>query len=236
MMKSKIILIALALTAVSCQKAEQNGSFSISLKEGEVADIVTRSSVSDYATIPSDGDFTLTLNNGKTDVWSGLLSDWDPETKLKAGNYTADVTFGDPEDEGYSKPYFAGSAEFMIFGGQNTDVVIPVTLGNCVVRIECTDAFRKYYPVSSFKVATGAGNEFDYTGGGLFIDAYKFTVSGKVTSQGGSSYDLAEKTWNVKAATCYTVKYDVVNAGGVTVTITFSDELETVSLTEDLNE
>ena len=237
-MKTKTIIIV-AVTALlalcSCNKDEQFGSLAVALEEGDVAEVVTKSNVSDYASLPDAGSFTLTIMSGKKAAWSGLLSEWDSETKLKAGVYTASVSCGDPEQEGPAKPYFAGEEEFTIFGGQVSQVSIPVSLGNCIVKIACTDAFNSYFKSSSFTITTGAGNVFSYTGGGIFIDAYKFTVSGSVTAQNGASYSLADKTWNVNSATCYTVKYDVDNVGSVTVTISFDDTVETVTLTEDLN-
>lgn len=238
MRNSRIILVALAAIslATACQKAEQSGAVTIALEEGPVAEIVTRSNVSDYAALPSEGSFDLSITSGKNTIWSGPLSTWDTEMKIKAGTYTATVTCGDPEVEGPARPYFAGSAEFAVFGGQTSTVSIPVTLGNCVIRIECTDAFKNYFTSSSFTVTTGAGNVFEYAGEALFIDAYKFSIVGKGTTQAGKEYNFEEKNWNVSAATCYTVRYDVSNVGGLTVTVSFDDSVETVYFSQELND
>lgn len=230
-----IVTVAALLAVCSCQKEEQGGSLAIALTQGDVAEVVTKGKVSDYASLPDNSAFTLSVSGGKNFSWSGMFDEWDNGTKLKAGTYKASVSYGDPVQEGPSKPYFAGEAEFTIFGGETTEVNIPVSLGNCIVKIKCTDAFNSYFTSSAFAVTTGAGNVFPYNGEAIFIDAYKFTVSGTVTTQNGSSYSLVEKSWNVDAATCYTVKYDVSNAGSITVTVTFDDTVETVSLTEDLN-
>lgn len=232
-----LMTVLLAAVAVaSCQKTEQTGTMVFSLSDGDVIEVETKGNVSDYASVPSESAFMLEVKSGKTSIWSGSLTDWDPEFKLKAGNYSAEVWCGSAEEEGWSKPYFYGSEEFSIFGGQVSAVDIPVSLGNCIVKIACTDMFKNYYPSYSFTITTGAGNEFEYKEGGLFMDAYKFTVSGKLTAQNGKTSDIEPKTWNVEAAKCYTVKFDVSNVGGVKITVSFDNTVETVELIEDLNE
>ncbi len=227
-------LVALALTA--CQKTDGYGQLNFFLEEGEVYEITTRGSVSDYATLPADGDFTLSIKSGSSLVWTGLISVFDPTTQFRAGSYTADVTYGNAEDEGYEKPYFYGSTNFDITGGQTTAVSIPVSLGNSIVKIRTTIAFDNYYSSKSFKITTGAGTVINNVTGPVFMDAYKFTLSGTLTTQGGTVKTISDQTWNVDAATCYTVKFDVTNTGSTTVSISFDDTVQTVNFSEELND
>lgn len=236
MKRMKFIAAALAALALAaCQKADQTGRLVFSIEEGQVADVETKGNVSDYATMPSAGNFLLTVKSGPTMIWSGLLSDWDSTKELKAGNYTAEASYGSLEEEGYAKPYFFGTSNFSINGGQSTTVGIPVSLGNAIVKISCTDAFKNYYTSYSFTVTTGAGNVFEYKEGGIFMDAYRFSVSGTLTAQNGSTYTMTPRTWNLEPATCHNVKFDVSNTGSVTVTVSFDDTVQTVELVEDLN-
>ena len=235
MRKTEIMIIALAaLAAFSCQKAESSGRLVFSLEEGEVADIVTKGNVSDYAAIPAAGAFSLTVKDSKlATVYSGTVGGWAPETRLASGSYTCDVTYGSDAEEGPAKPYFQGSAAFTVNGG-TTEVPVTVTLGNAIVKIATTTQFNNYYPQSSFTVTT-PDNKFTYDGKALFV-AYQFTVGGTVTNQAGKSFTLESKTWKGDAATCYKVTYDVNNVGGVSVTVSFNDTVETVNLGEvDLN-
>ena len=237
MKRIAIVLIALAAMALpACQKTAQTGCLSFSLKEGEVADVQTKGNVSDYATVPSEGDFTLTVKNGSAIVWSGLLSTWNVTDQLAAGKYTVEAVYGSVEDEGYAKPCFAGSADVTVVGGQNTSVTIPVSLGNAIVRISCTDEFKSYYTSYSFTVTTGAGNVFENVTDAIFMDAYKFTLTGIFTTQNGNNVTMAPKSWNVDAATCYNVVFDATNVGNVTVSISFDDTVQTVEFEQDLNE
>lgn len=233
-MKNRAIILALALTALAaCQKTEQEGGVSFTVVGGEVAEIATKGNVSDYATLPSPGDFQLSVvNSSNTSVYDGLLSGWSADTKLAAGNYKATVTCGQTTDEGPAKPAFAGEASFAVNGGAKTEVEIKATLSNCIVKIVCTDAFKAYYPAQTFSVTTPYNTKgFDWNGQALFV-AYQFTVAGSVISQAGTSYELQPKPFKGKPATCYTVKYDVTNVGGVSVSVSFSDEVETVTLEE----
>lgn len=237
MKRIAIVMIALAALASSaCQKTSQTGRLSFALQEGEVADVQTKGNVSDYAAIPSEGDFTLTLKKGTSTIWTGLVSSWDTAKEIEAGSYTAEVSYGSPEDEGYSKPCFSGRTDFSVAGGQQSNVNIPVSLGNTIVRLSCTDAFKSYYSSYSFTITTGAGNVFENVSGAIFMDAYKFTVSGTFTAQNGQTSTMSPKSWNVDAATCYNVVFDAVNVGDVTIAVSFDDTVQTVEFEQDLNE
>ena len=232
MKKTVLILIAAVALLVSCSKQDKaKGSVSFSLEEGAVAEVLTKGSVSDYATLPSAADFTLTVKNslGAT-VYSGLLGAWNSDAPLAAGNYSAVVRYGDSSVEGPGKPCFEGSANFGVIGGQTTNVNVTVTLGNCIVKIDCTDAFKSYFPQRTFAITTPESPDgFNYSGSAIFV-AYQWTVTGTLKTQTGANYTLPERSFKGNAATCYTVKYDVSNVGGVTITISFNDNVETVKL------
>ena len=233
MRKTFFILAGSLCLLLSCSKSEEGGTVVFRLKENPIAEVTTKGSVADYATVPSQGDFSLVVKNslGST-IYSGLLSGWDSSTPLPNGNYSASATFSTAAEEGPSKPYFEGSASFAVTGGNTTAVSIPVSLGNCIVRIELTDAFRNYYPTSSFTISTPdnpAG--FTYTGKAIFV-AYQWTITGTLVGQNGAAYTLPERTWKGESATCYSVKYDISNVGGATITISFDDSVETVTLEE----
>ena len=237
MKRIAIVMVALAAIVLpGCQKTAQTGRLSFALEEGEVMDVQTKGNVSDYAAIPSEGDFTLTLKSGASIFWTGLLSEWNGTKEIEAGKYTAEVSYGSAEDEGYSKPCFAGKADFTVTGGQTCYVQIPVSLGNAIVKISCTDAFKSYYTSYSFTITTGAGNVFENVSGPVFMDAYKFTVTGNFTAQSGKAVSMAPVTKDVEAATCYNMVFDATNVGSVTVTISFDDTVQTVEFEQDLNE
>ncbi len=236
--KSLIFLASIVLCLSACTKNGQDGKIAFRLEGGDVLEVETKGSVTDYASLPSSGDFNLLVKNSfGTQVYSGKLSGWDPSTALAPGNYSASVSYGDASEEGPSKPCFEGSKDLAVRSGETSSVTIPVTLGNCVVRIVCTDQFRNYYPERTMRITTPESpSGFVYDGQAVFV-AYQWSISGTLKSQAGIEYALPERSWRGTPATCYTVKYDVSNIGGVSISISFSDSVETVTLEEiELNQ
>lgn len=241
-MRTKLLIFAtvLALAAVSCSKAGDAAGglvFNIASEEQLSAEVKSTapSKVSDYTALPDKGSFTLTVrNSSNTVVWTGLLSAWPANTALPTGDYTVEAVYGNVAEEGADKPCFAGSTAFTVEGGRTTTVSITVTLQNCIVKLECTDSFRNYFPGYAFTVKSGAGNEFVFdknTAKAIFLDAYKLTVSGSLTNQGGKTSTMAAKTYeNLSPATCYTLRMDASNVGSIQVTIGFNDDVQTVDL------
>ncbi len=239
-------IAALALLAtLSCTKrigGIGGGEGTVSFSLGKYAPVVdVKSNVSDYTALPSAGEFTITVKNSdETQVYSGLLSDWDSTTKLSAGNYTVSAVFGAEGTEGFDKPYFTGTTSFVVNGGAETAVSIPVSLGNSIVKISCTESFKNYFTTYSFTITTGTGTVIEFPSTetrAAFVDAYKFTVSGSLKTQGGTPKTFSKTYDAVDPKTCYTITFDVADTGGNTISITFSDSVSEATLTEiELND
>lgn len=237
--RSTLLLSFALLCLLSCSKEQVPGQINFTVDEEGVSVIETKASVSDFVTLPSEGSFSIEIKDASAkQVWKGLLSDWDPQTKLKAGDYSVEAAYGDPEEEGYGKPCFKGGTSFTVTAAEVVNVKIPVSLSNCIVKILCTEMFRNYYPSYAFTITTGSGNVIAASETqGAFIDAYRFTLDGTMTSQSGKTVTLPSKTYsNLQAAVCYTVKMDAPTVGGMSVTITFDDTVETYSFEEELND
>ncbi len=238
LIKAPILFLALA-AAAACHKAEapaaQTGSVTFTVATQQEVTDVTRSNVSDITTLPATDDFTLKITDaGKQNIWSGKMSEMTGEYFLTAGTYTATAEYGTTTEEGFDKPCFSGSVEFTVTGGGSETVSIPVTLANAIVKVACTEMFDNYFPTYSFKITTAAGNRIDFPKGesrAAFIDAYKFTVEGTLTNQGGTE-QIFSKSYEtgINPATCYTVKFDASAVGGNSITITFNEQTETIDL------
>ncbi len=233
----KTIFSVLALiAAVSCTKSQTEGdgrvAFEVSSNQ-TVVDIVTRSNVSDYTTLPSAGDFTITILDGASaQVWTGKISEWDSTTPLLAGNYTVKATYGNLEEEGFDKPYFSGVQTFAVKGSESTTVSIPVALGNTIIKISCSEYFKKYYSDYTFKLTRDGADIATFVKDetkAAFIDGYKIKVEGTLTGE-MKTYTFEQEYTGLDEATAYTINFDAPAVGGSTITISFNDTVETVEL------
>ncbi|MCQ2143644.1 MAG: DUF4493 domain-containing protein, partial [Bacteroidales bacterium] len=72
---------------------------------------------------------------------------------------------------------------------------------------------------------------------GAFVDAWTFKVNGSLTSQGGNTQSFEKNYPSLEPKTCYTLKFDVGDASGSAISITFDDATETVNLEDvELND
>lgn len=240
-LKTILGVMVLAL-AFSCTKNHTEGKGQVSFvlsSDLEIAD-QTKSNVSQFTTLPSTGEFTISITDASSaPVWSGKFADWDPATNLQAGNYMVTATYGSIEEEGFDKPYFTGSANFAVAGAQKTEVKITVSLGNTVVLVKCTDNFKNYYQDYSFKLSRNNSEivTFDKDDArGAFVDGYKFTLSGTVTSP-TKTQNFSKDYTSLHEATAYTFLFDASNVGGASITVTFNNNVETIELGDlELNE
>lgn len=224
------------LAAVSCNRIQQAGeglvSFSVSSVDN-VAD-VTRSNVSDYTSLPGKDAFSIKVTDASAQtVFEGKIVDWVPEENtLKAGEYSVSAEFGSVEDEGFDKPYFIGNQTFTVNGGETSEVSVPVALGNTIVKVACTDGFRRYYKNWSFKLSRGGADIVSFAKDetkAAFVDGYRFTLSGVMEAE-TKTYTFSKEYSSLEPATAYTFIFDVTNAGGAAITISFNNSVETVEL------
>lgn len=232
----QIMGMLIALTAVSCAKQQTagNGLVSFELVNNQQITEVTRSNVSDYTALPSASDFTISiLDASSVSVWNGKVSDWDATTQLPAGNYSVNASYGSLEDEGFDKPYFYGTATFAVQANQTTNVSIPVSLGNTIVKVSCTEAFKNYFNYYSFKITRDGTEIASFPKGetrAAFVDGYKIKVEGTVTTEVKTLQITPLEYTGLDEATAYTIEFDVNNVGGATISVSFNDTVETVEL------
>lgn len=242
-----LICAAALLATVSCSvKISGEGSADTGFvsfgvdNDGDIA-LVTKSSLSDFTTLPSASDFAIVVKNSDAQtVYEGTVKNWDSSKPLQTGNYNVTATYGEEGAEGFDKPYFTGNTNFAVNGGQTTSVSVPASLGNSLVKIECSESFKNYFTDYSFTLKTGSGTEISFPKDetrAAFIDAYKFSVSGTFTNQGGTKYPFTKDYNSIEANTCYTIRFDASNIGGLKVTVTFDDTVTTVDCGDlELNE
>ena len=237
-----IFAMAFLTLVFSCTKSHTQGNGHVSFVLSSDIEIAeqTKSSVSQYTTLPSSGDFTITVT-GVSSVyeWTGKISDWDAAAQLPVGNYKVTATYGAIDEEGFDKPYFIGSADFAVLGAQTTEVKISVSLGNTVVLVNCTDNFKNYYKDYTFKITRDGSTLVSFVKGesrAAFVDGYKFTLQGVIESE-TKTQTFSRDYSSLDEATAYTFLFDAPNVGGSAITITFNNNVETIELGDlELNE
>jgi hypothetical protein len=251
MKKFFTIASLLALTLSACtketSKSEQEGKGQVTIScvaETTVAD--TRANIS--CTTPAAEDFALEIE-GVGHTYSeeyASIAEFNADNYLHLGNYKATVVAGDIAEEGFNKPAFVGSEEFVVEARKDVNVEITASIANAIVKIETTENFERYFEGGhTLTLTTAAGNEFPITAQSdlLFIAPANFTISGTATKQAaqsgkeGTVVELAYDATEVAAQTLYTVKFDVAEAGSATLTITLNETLvESIEIDQELND
>ena len=242
-------LLALTLSACSKEaaKSEQEGKGQVTIScvaETTVAD--TRANIS--CTTPAAEDFALEIE-GVGHTYSkeyASIAEFNADNYLHFGNYKATVVAGDIAEEGFNKPAFVGSEEFVVEARKDVNVEITASIANAIVKVETTENFERYFEGGyTLTLTTAAGNEFPITAQSdlLFIAPANFTISGTATKQAaqsgkeGAVVELAYDATEVAAQTLYTVKFDVAEAGSATLTITLNETLvESIEIDQELND
>ena len=104
------------------------GGMSLHLSaNSSVTDVTTRSS---EEVLPSIQDFSISVLQGdKVQASWDKLSDYDEDTTFPVGSYTLKAFYGDIEKEGFDSPYYEGTTDFNIRGGETTPVETTCKVG-----------------------------------------------------------------------------------------------------------
>ena len=82
---------------------------------------------------------------------------------MPSGDYTATISYGDPQQEGSTAFCYQGALDFTILARKTIQKTITASLTNSVISLECGEWFKKYYSEAQFTVQTEAGNNFSFT-------------------------------------------------------------------------
>ena len=164
----KFILFLEIVLLCSCVNDENRsgafGGMSLHLSaNSSVTDVTTRSS---EEVLPSIQDFSISVLQGdKVQASWDKLSDYDEDTTFPVGSYTLKAFYGDIEKEGFDSPYYEGTTDFNIRGGETTPVETTCKLANTKISIEYTDDFKQYFKTYSSTVQAELGSEVSFSSG-----------------------------------------------------------------------
>ncbi len=174
----------------------------------------------------------LAKNDGTYDKTWASVSDFPMDTKFSTGTYTMEIWYGDIEDEGFEKPYYYGSSSFDVIDEEIVTPSIEARLGNTMVSLTYTEAFKNYFLSYSAKVRTSSGASMDYTNEEtrpLYVKPGKVSFLLQMTKTNGTEVTLEPAAIeNAEACTHYRVTFDVNGGevGDAVLSVTFDDATE----------
>lgn len=247
------LAVMTAMLAVSCQRQESGdqtsaeGRVRLNLSSTNVVAGSEDGSVPGITIdVPSLSEFSLRITGNDYDnTWSSL-AEYSSDERLTTGTYQVSIQYGDPAQEGLSKPYFSATKSVDVPDRNRTvEVSLVAALSNAIVEVAMTDNFRNYFVEHDFKVTT-ATNTFDVDENpsehlfvaapqtGIAIDCECVRQADQAT---GKKTVLDTVHIDVEPQTRYIVRYDLQSAGSVTVSITLNDEvLNTIVIPVETNE
>lgn len=210
------------------------------------------------AATPGTDDFAVELvQSDRTSKWASVKAFNTERPLLLRGAYTATVTSGDPQTEGFGCAYYAGSKQFDLKPRVRNSVQITAKISNSLALVRTTEQFRAYFHDVIFTVRTGTGNAFDYHFASTASPAVPdtedpvyvrvgttLTITGTAYRQSATGEDNGPRVTfpeqslaATKPATRHVFEFDAANAGTATLRLLLDDEaVETVTFPVELNE
>lgn len=167
MKKYLLILTTLALLGGGCSKEEipetTDGEGSVEFRTttcSEVDSQTTRAQTSlpDNCK-PSGNSFKLVVKGKEGTATAEYLAEYTTLSEYTApfmpsGDYTATISYGDPQQEGSTAFCYQGALDFTILARKTIQKTITASLTNSVISLECGEWFKKYYSEAQFTVQT----------------------------------------------------------------------------------
>lgn len=218
-----------------------NGKMKVNLTtNNEIVDVTTRT-LGDNE-FPDVSDFSIAvLMDGKTvNKWDKFSDYSQDDITFPVGGYTLVASYGDEEKEGFGLPYYKGTADFVIKGGETTDVETTCTLANTKISISYTDDFKSYFKTYTPTVKSEEGSEVTFASDetrAAYVKPGRVAVSLTFTKVNGglSATTIEVTTIEALAQHHYHVLMDV-DAGKAILSIMFDRVTEEKPVTLDISD
>ena len=229
------LVLCSALTLVGCSSdsfAPSDGTGTVELQLDVDRQVLTatpsRASLPEIVEGLTADDFTIRLvaSNGQSQQWS--YADFTGE-KIAAGTYTLEAFYGTEGEEGFEKPYFAGSTQVVVRSDESTHAAVTTSLKNAAVTVSYSDTFKNYMTAYSASIRTaGSTDGLDYPSSAtddLFINAGEASLYVTFTTPQNQTATLKVVDFNAEAQHRYNISVDLNNGnmGDAVLTIIFDD-------------
>lgn len=191
---------------------------------------------------PDTKDFAITILDGEgsqVNHWD-KFSDFPQSVMLPVKSYTLKASYGNPDEEGFDKPYFEGSEPFTIQNEELAEVNVTCMIANVKVTVEYTAAFKKYFKSYKTSVQSGDDGQIILFDGDETREAYvkpgNISITGAYVKQDGKTAEFKlDAISEAKARYHYRIKLDV-EAGGQSLNISYDNTTEKVPVGIDISD
>ena len=201
-----------------------------------------RDSRSEYSDITAD-DLSLALSSTEGDFeesWDNL-SDFPEEKEIPVGEYTVEVFYGDPEEEGFESPYFYGSTTVKIAENEATEVNISAKLHKAMVTIDYSDEFKDYMTswkaevIGTSTTVTSLEAEEDRP---VYVQEGHVNVNVEFTKPNGKGGKIEVASFDAKARYNYHVHVGLngSGSGNAAISVTLDESLAEETITLDISD
>lgn len=192
---------------------------------------------------PDAADFSISLTNLSTDevkTWA-TLSDFNNQKSFATGQYTLTAFYGDPDEEGFNKPYFTGTADVTVLEARESTVEVTAQLANSMVSIDYTDAFRGYFKDYGVTIHSEGHSYVEFAADETrpaFIAPGEVSLAVSVTNPSGKTATIQPASFPAMARYHYHITLDVNTppTGDAQLQIIFDDSLTQEDVTIDLTD
>lgn len=191
---------------------------------------------------PDVKDFAITIldADGKEMNHWDKFSDFPQSVMLPVKSYTLKASYGDPDGEGFDKPYFEGQEPFTIKNEEQSEVNVTCMIANAKVTVEYSAAFKKYFKSYQTTIQSGEKGKAIVFEGDETREAYvkpgSISIIGAYVKQDGKTAEFKlDGISEAKARYHYRIKLDV-EAGGQSLNISYDNTTEQVPVGIDISD
>lgn len=260
LLQKSMLLSAAAVLSTSCS---QDAPWGVGNGEGEIhlhlsadrdvtAAVPSVRAVSTDIVAPPVAEFQVKVSkiDGSYSESFSTVADFVKKGSFPAGSYQIEAWYGEPDCQGFVKAdeedyahayYYGKSSNITVLEGQSTEVQLNAALGNAIVVIEYTDAFKNYFTDWTTTVQTTGSSpvEFGSDEGLSYVIPGDVNVIISAELPNGKTISLNPGSFEVKAQHMYKMRYNIYN-GEVgkadRLEISFDDSLETDPILIDLTD
>lgn len=216
------------------------GSISLNLTSDGGVFRSTRADDTKATIVPAPEEFSIALSRtdgSSSQRWANITA-FNKEKSFPIGEYTLAATFGNPDVEGFTNPYYEASETVVVTAGDEKNINLTATLANCMVSIRYSDEFNVAFPIHSAAVKS-AGHDYVVFAGDETRPAYMYpdemSLSLTLTNTEGKQVTIQPAGFEAKPRRHYIVTVGVTgyeNQGNLALDVQFEEDVvaETINV------